>query len=111
MENESLVAQRVVFDGTQHDGGSLKVNISQDMFRYVRNSRKAYENAKEENRKWQAKVENQKVEKKRLSIELKKLTECKKAATTAASKSIKVFNTKIFAIEEKLRKFCRMDFV
>ena len=80
MENESLVAQRVVFDGTQHDGGSLKVNISQDMFRYVRNSRKAYENAKEENRKWQAKVENQKVEKKRLSIELKKLTECKKSS-------------------------------
>ena len=47
----------------------------------------------------------------RLSIELKKLTECKKTATTAASKSIEVFNTKIFAIEEKLRKFCRMDFV
>ena len=75
------------------------------MLRYVRNSRKAYENSKEENRKRQTEAENQKVEKKRLSIELKKLKECKKAATTAASKSIETFDAKIFAIEEKLRKF------
>ena len=39
------------------------------------------------------------------SIELKKLKECKKAATTAASKSIEAFDAKIFAIKEKLRKF------
>ena len=70
------------------------------MLRYVRNSRKAYENTKEEYRKRQTEAEKQRVEKKRLSIELKKLKECKKAVTTAASKSIEVF-----AIEEKLRKF------
>ena len=50
MKNESLVAQRIAFDGTQHDGGYLKVKISQDMLCYVRNSHKVYENAKEENR-------------------------------------------------------------
>ena len=81
MNNESLVAQKIVFDGIQHDGGYLKkcVNISQDMLHYVRDSRKAYENAKEENCKRQTEAEHQKVEKKRLSTELKKLTECKKA--------------------------------
>ena len=73
--------------------------------RYVRNSRKAYENAKGENRKRQTEAGNQKVEKKRLSIELKKLKGCKKAATTAASKSIGAFDADIFAAEEKLRKF------
>ena len=67
MKNESLVAQKIVFDGIQHDGGYLKVNIIQDMLRYVRNSRKAYENAEEENRKRQTEAENQKVQKKRLN--------------------------------------------
>ena len=105
MKNESLVAQRIVFDDIQHDGGYLKVNISQDMLHYVRNSRKAYENAKEENRKRQAEAENQTVEKKRPSNELKKLKECTKVATTAASKSIEASDAKIFATEEKLRKF------
>ena len=38
MKNESLVAQRTVFDVIQHDGGYLKVNILQDMLCYVRNS-------------------------------------------------------------------------
>ena len=46
-----------------------------------------------------------------LSIELKKLKECKKTATTAAPKSSEAFEAKIFATEEKLRKFRRMDFV
>ena len=40
MKNESLVAQRTVFDVIQHDGGYLKVNILQDMLCYVRNSAK-----------------------------------------------------------------------
>ena len=105
MKNESLAAQRIVFDGIQHDGGYLKINISRNMLRYVRKSRKAYENAKEENGKRQTEAENQKVAKKRLSIELKMLKECKKAATTASSKSFEAFDAKIFAIEEKLKKF------
>ena len=49
VKNKSLVARRIVFDGIQHDGGYLKVYISQDRLCYVRNSRKAYENTKEEN--------------------------------------------------------------
>ena len=84
MKDESLVAQRIVFDGIQHDGGYLKVNISQDILCYVFNSGKAYENAKEENCKRKTEAENQKVEKKTLSIELKKLRKCKKAAIAAA---------------------------
>ena len=107
MKNESLVAQRIVFYGIQCDGGYLKVSISQSMLRYVCNSCKAYENAKEENCKRQTEAENQKVEKKRLSTELKKLKECKKVATTAASRSIKAFDAKIFVIEGKLKKFWR----
>ena len=39
------------------------------------------------------------------SFDLKKPKECKKGATTAASKSIEAFDTKMLAIEEKLRKF------
>ena len=105
MKNESLVAQRIVFDVIQLDGGYLKVNISQDMLRYFCNSCRAYGNAKEENHKRKTEAGNQKVEKKRLTIELKKLKECKKAVNTAASKSIEAFDAKIFAIEEKLRKF------
>ena len=78
---------------------------------YIFNSRKAFENSKKENHKKQAEAEKQKIEKKRQSIELKKLKVGKKAATTTASKSVKVFETKIFAIEEKLRKFFGTDFV
>ena len=37
---------------------------------------------------------------------MEKLKEGKKAATTTASKLFKLFEAKIFAIEEKLRKFC-----
>ena len=100
LKNERVVVQRIVFHNIQHDIGYLKVNISQDMLRYVRNSRKAYEN-----RVRCKQAEKQKVEKKRLSTELKKLKEDNEAASTAASKSIKAFETKIFAIVEKLRKF------
>ena len=53
----------------------------------------------------QTEAEKQEVEKKRLSIELKKLKEGKKVAITAASKSIEAFEGKIFATGEKLRKF------
>ena len=71
----------------------------------VCNSHKAYEHAKEENCKRQTEAEKQKVEKKRLSIELKKLKEGRKAATTAASKSIEAFETNIFTIDNNFRKF------
>ena len=40
-----------------------------------------------------------------LSIELKKVKEGKKAATTAASNSVEVLKAKVFAIEVKLTKF------
>ena len=43
-KNESVVVQRISFDSIQHDGGYVKVNISQDMLRHVRHSLKAYEN-------------------------------------------------------------------
>ena len=115
MKNESLVTQRIVFDGIQPDSAYLtlrllKINISQDILRDVRNSHKE-ENAKENNRKKQTEAENQKVEKKRLSIELEKLKKWKKATITAASKCIETFDSKIFAIEETLRTFWRMDFI
>ena len=61
---ESIVAQRIVFDGIQHDGGYLKVNISQDMLCYICNSHKAYENVREENRKRQTETQKQKLRRK-----------------------------------------------
>ena len=58
MKNESLVAQRIVFDGIQHSG-YLKVNISN-----VCNSPKAYENVKEENLRGKQKLKTKKLRRK-----------------------------------------------
>ena len=55
--------------------------------------------------KRQTEAGKQKLEKKKLSIELEKLKEGKKAVTIAASKSVQASEAKIFAIGEKLRKF------
>ena len=77
MKNESLVTQRIGLFLMVYNGGYLKVKISQDMLCYVLNSQKAYENAKEENH-GQTETEKQKVEKKRLSVQLKKVKEGKK---------------------------------
>ena len=63
MKNESLVAQRIVFDGIQHSG-YLKVNISNDMLHYVCNSPKAYENVKEENLRGKQKLKTKKLRRK-----------------------------------------------
>ena len=57
-KNESLVAQRTVFNVIQHDGGYLKVSISQDMLCYVRNAAKLMKMLKKILRGKQAEKQN-----------------------------------------------------
>ena len=52
--------------------GYLKADISKDMLPDVRNSRKVYQIALEKQRKVQTETEKRKVEKKKLTIELKR---------------------------------------
>ena len=57
-KNESLVAQRTVFNVIQHDDGYLKVSISQDMPCYVRNTAKLMKMLKKILRGKQAEKQN-----------------------------------------------------
>ena len=105
MKQESVVAQRLVYDGVVQEGGLLKVDICREMMKEVRKSRTRYQNALSEKRKQQNDHEKQIQEKRRLTAELKQLQTEKKAAKRTADEAMGTLDAKIFEIEEKIRKY------
>lgn len=78
LHEESLTAQRTVYDAVQSSGGLMSVNISRDMLMYVRGSNARYTEALERKRKASSDQDKLLAKKRAAATEIKKL-EVKKA--------------------------------
>ena len=91
LQEESLAAQRTVYDPVQAAGGLTGVNIEKSMFHFVRSAHRTYQEALECTQK-AASDENKKIAAKRkLNEAVKELRDKKtKLATSAAQESLKL---------------------
>ena len=103
MKETSLVAQGIVCEGVQSEGGVLKVDINKKLLLYVQRAHAEYSHALEENKKTQTAGEKQKQEQCRLNNKLKNTKRSKTESMTAHGKEMNKHDSKIHALEEKLR--------
>lgn len=91
LQEESLAAQRTVYDSVQAAGGLTGVNIDKSMFQFVRSAHRTYQEALKCKQK-AASEENKKIAAKRkLNEAIKELRDKKtKWATSAAQESLKL---------------------
>ena len=78
LTEQSMVAQRVVYDGKKAAGGVLAVSVTKGMMHSVRAARSRYDDALRRNREAASEEEKKAGEKKRIASEIKSL-EAKKA--------------------------------
>ena len=77
LQEDSIVAQRMVYEGILQEGGASKVDLNRIMLKYVKQARSKQMFALEENRKKQTEVEKRREERKRASKELSEANCCK----------------------------------
>lgn len=77
LKEDSLVAQRVVYDSVQSSGGVLKVDITKSLMQYTRNANSRYKEALEARKKLNA-AELQESNRKREAADKIKLLEAKR---------------------------------
>jgi len=73
MHEESVIAQRVVYDAIQSPGGVFNVTISKPMQHRVRTSRSRYEEALAKKREASAQEDRRSKERKRAADQIKQL--------------------------------------
>ena len=103
MKETSLVAQGIVCEGVQSEGGVLKVDINKKLLLYVQRAHAEYSHALEENRKMQTAGKKRKLEQCGLNNKLKNTKRSKTESMTAHGKEMNKHDSKIHALEEKLR--------
>ena len=78
MHEESVVAQRVVYDGVHDAGGIMSVNVTKAMMQSVHSARSRYDDALKRHREEATEEKKREAEKRRIAAEIKSL-EAKKA--------------------------------
>ena len=73
MQEESVVAQRQVYDGIHASGGLLNININASLMSYVRSSHSTYEDALKKKQQEQSEKEKRRVEKRKATEMIKEL--------------------------------------
>ena len=101
---ESIVAQRIVYEGILKAGGVTQVDISSQMVKDVKGSHRRYNLSEEEKRKNQSEGQKKQAEKRKMTLELKKAVEEKKAKLDAMKEAVLNADKEILELQEKLRK-------
>lgn len=104
MSEDALVAHRIVYDSVQREGGLKNVVISSQMMKSVENAHSQYLQKLEKSRAHQTEAEKRKLEKRKLTSELKKTQDAKRKCEDELKKKAAKFNSEIFNLEEQLRK-------
>lgn len=104
MSEDALVAHRIVYDCVQRQGGLKKVEITSEMMKSVANAHGQYIKELEKNRAEQTEAEKQKVQKRKLTSELKKVKDAKQKCEDELKKKAAKFDSEIFNLEEQIRK-------
>ena len=103
MHEESVVAQRVVYDGIQSVGGIMNINIDKKLLQYVRGSRARYMDELKRKREQKAKDESQNDERKRAAQTLKMLKSKKAKVLQAAAAETSSLDTQIAELEKAVK--------
>ena len=104
LKEQSLVAQRMVYEGVRKEGGVLKADITPKMLKHFKESWRYAEADAKENRKRQTDGDKRREDRKRLGKEIKEVKSAKKLALDSASKAASVYDAKLHELTEKLRK-------
>ena len=104
MLEETIVSQRLAYEGVQKAGGPTKVEITDDLMKSVRYSHKRFAASNEEKKKRQSVAQKKIGEKRKATIELKEVVARKKAAVSEMQSEISGYDVVITALHEKLRK-------
>jgi hypothetical protein len=104
MLGETVVAQRIVYEGIQKSGGPTNVEINVDMMKSVRASHKKYKVASDEKAKNQSQAQKKIIEKRKATLELKDVVAKKKAAVSVMQSEISSYDAEIMSLHEKIRK-------
>ena len=90
MKEESVVSQRIVYEGVMQEGGPLKVNINGRMLKFVRQASSESKLAGNENKKKQTEGKKRRQERKRISKEINEATATKEDAVESIKEKIKL---------------------
>ena len=100
MHEESIIAQRVVYDTIQATGGVLSADINKSLLMSVRASRSRYEEALRKKREASAVETKKREEKKRAADQIKMLKAKKAKLTAAVAVDVKAIESHIAELEK-----------
>ena len=101
---ETIVIQRIVHDAVQKAGRPTKVAITSEFMKIIKNSHRTYTAAKDEKKQQKGDAQKRVVEKRKATVELQNAVANKKAVVEELKNRINMFDSEIYALQEKLRK-------
>ena len=104
MLEETIVSQRIVYEGVQKAGGPTKIEVTPDMMKMVKNSHRTYTNAMSEKNKKQSEGQKRIAEKRKATVELKQVIARKKVAVDDLKATISSFDVELTALQEEISK-------
>ena len=102
MKEQSLVAQRIVYEGVMNEGGPIKADINSNMIKSVRLASNRYTFALEENKQKQTEGEKRRQERKRITKEINEATASKKRALDSINRTISSYDEQVQNLKKKL---------
>ena len=108
MAEETVVAQRIVYEGVHKAGGPSNVEINGEMLKMVRNSHKLYEAERKKKQEKQSEGQKRIVEKRKATMELNTAVAKRKAVLdemkSKMNDKISEFDTEITSLQEQIAK-------
>ena len=104
MLEESIVSQRIVYEGVHKAGSAEDVEITPEMLKAVKASHRTYKAAHEEKQKRQSAGQKRQLMKRKVTLELKNAVAKKKAAVDDLKSKITQFDPEIHSLQEQLKK-------
>ena len=104
MLEESIVSQRITYEGVHKAGSAEDVEITPEMFKAVKASHRTYKAAHEEKQKRQSAGQKRQLMKRKVTLELKNAIAKKRAAIDDLRSKITQFDSEIYSLQEQLKK-------
>ena len=104
MLEESIVSQRIVYEGVHKAGSAEDLEITPEMLKAVKALHRTYKAAHEEKQKKQSAGQKRQLMKRKVALELKNAIAKKKAAVDDLRSKITQFDSEIHSLQEQLKK-------
>ena len=104
MSEEALVTHRIVYDSVVNSGRLENAKVDKEMMKYVDKAHSQYLYHLKTSKENQTIAEKERVEKRKLSYDIKKAKEAKQKCTEQLQRKAVEYDSQIFHLEEQLRK-------